>query len=107
MKLGKNHNGCENSKLSAAARLISRGGQIASLVSFVEAVATLLVAFLVGMPEAAASVTSPQQMAAMKHLLPLQRFPEFFAKCAYGIWIARKDRPGHVTAFREVHFSVA
>lgn len=90
MKLGKKKKEYENSKLSATGRLISQGGQIASLVYFVEVVTTLLVAILAGMPQAAAPVTPPQQVAAMKQLLPLQKFPDFFANCVYGIWIARK-----------------
>jgi hypothetical protein len=91
MKFGKKQKEYEDSKLSAAGRLISQGGQIASLVYFVEMLSTLLVAILAGMPKAAATAAkSPQQVESMKHLLPLQKFPDLFANCAYGIWIARK-----------------
>jgi hypothetical protein len=90
MKLGKKHKEYENSKLAVAGRFISQGGQIASLVYFVEATTTFLVAILAGIPKAAPPVKSPQQVAAMTRLLPMQKFPELFANCAYGIWIARK-----------------
>jgi hypothetical protein len=90
IKLGKKQKEYDNSKLSVGRWFISQGLQIASLVYFVEAVTTFLVAILAGMSKAAAPVKSPQQVAAMEHLLPLQKCPELFANCAYGIWIARK-----------------
>ena len=86
---GKKHKDYDESKLSLVAKILSQGGQIASVVYVVEMMVTFLVAVLGGRavfaPKAAAAAAT-----APKHLIPLVKFPGLFANCAYGVWITRK-----------------
>ena len=84
-QMGKKEKSYEDSRLSSISRSICQMGQIAALVYAVEVVTTFLIGILSGSPKAAAPVG-----AMTKSISFLQKFPDLFANCAYGVWITRK-----------------
>lgn len=77
----------DTSKFSGIGIFVSQAGRIASLVYFVELVATFILNVLAGAP----NTVKPQTPASSipKSLIPLQKFPGLFANCAYGFWFAK------------------
>ena len=62
---------------------ISQGGQIASLIYFIELSTTFLLNVLIVPGSSSASTTT-----VPKHLIPLQKFPGLFGNILYGYWLA-------------------